>query len=666
MNVRLNSINARLKTWHLSGKAQPQKTLVNDIYKDLFPGDFYREIWDEPILLALQSFMEQNPPNEDVYGSQIRFLGERTAQVKVVNDLFATLLLSPSDELPVRLTPIAENLQISSEMARLQANGALGKIRDSHKEAVEKLSAFVELVAEEAPGLSARLTHCLEAASARQELGTVSGLVIAQSTRIGMVLPVRVLLQPGSGQVKSAVTGQDTFTSAVQRAHGALQSRGFLSATSDVIFSADLTDATYSGSSITLAAALAMFSTAREWRFDPYTAFTGDIDIRDGQWHVLRVDGIPEKLAAAQRSGIRRVILPRQNENDAPKRSGLDLIFVDDIGQVLNRLVLPQHSLPADTVQQRKIVLLNTQCSHKGWQLSAAKEIQNGVQFVVTPATASELTINIYSSGTHTPKQHQRPEFQDLLQELNTLDSADIPLQSVQKTFNLMNAQLRKQVKEQFETMRPSEVKTEQYCDYSYVFLDGNEKLVVKQHSTGRMQLQGYAGPLYRHALEIIVPQYNLHFPNATLNIADFLATEKPKANKEVNLGGSGIAHDTSVALPHIGTDESGKGDYFGPLVVAGVWVDESLQSALAKLGVRDSKQLSDAQCQKLAASIREMCPGNFQVIEILPEKYNQFRRKFCENTRSQSPPRIGACTRHRKPSESPCLRPGNCGPVRR
>src|SRR5947208_3224036 len=50
-----------------------------------------------------------------------------------------------------------------------------------------------------------------------------------------------------------------------------------------------------------------------------------------------------------------------------------------------------------------------------------------------------------------------------------------------------------------------------------------------------------------------------------------------------------------------IGTDESGKGDYFGPLVVAGVYVPDGGREVLAALGVRDSKTLSDGQVERLA-----------------------------------------------------------------
>src|SRR2546427_11432895 len=58
-----------------------------------------------------------------------------------------------------------------------------------------------------------------------------------------------------------------------------------------------------------------------------------------------------------------------------------------------------------------------------------------------------------------------------------------------------------------------------------------------------------------------------------------------------------------------IGTDESGKGDYFGPLVVAGVCVPAGGREGLAALGVRDSKTLSDRQAERLARAVRQAYP---------------------------------------------------------
>src|SRR5579871_5111774 len=52
------------------------------------------------------------------------------------------------------------------------------------------------------------------------------------------------------------------------------------------------------------------------------------------------------------------------------------------------------------------------------------------------------------------------------------------------------------------------------------------------------------------------------------------------------------------VSGTRIGTDEAGKGDYFGPLVIAGVLATEYQLGVLKGMGVRDSKLLSDTTIQ--------------------------------------------------------------------
>lgn len=76
-----------------------------------------------------------------------------------------------------------------------------------------------------------------------------------------------------------------------------------------------------------------------------------------------------------------------------------------------------------------------------------------------------------------------------------------------------------------------------------------------------------------------------------------------------------------------IGTDESGKGDYFGPLVVAGVYVDGSTSHELRALGVDDSKKLTDRQIRSMAPAIKDMCP--YSVIIMEDEKYNELYCKI-------------------------------------
>jgi ribonuclease HIII len=73
----------------------------------------------------------------------------------------------------------------------------------------------------------------------------------------------------------------------------------------------------------------------------------------------------------------------------------------------------------------------------------------------------------------------------------------------------------------------------------------------------------------------------------------------------EVKLGYEEIL-DPTLLEPRIGVDESGKGDFFGPLVVAGVFVNTEAIPALQELGVKDSKAISsDKRIFELAKGIR-------------------------------------------------------------
>lgn len=79
----------------------------------------------------------------------------------------------------------------------------------------------------------------------------------------------------------------------------------------------------------------------------------------------------------------------------------------------------------------------------------------------------------------------------------------------------------------------------------------------------------------------------------------------------------------------YIGTDESGKGDYFGPLVVAGVIVDEVTSAQLKNIGVKDSKLLGDAVIKKLAPQIKKIVNNKFNIIVITPASYNNLHSKM-------------------------------------
>ena len=70
------------------------------------------------------------------------------------------------------------------------------------------------------------------------------------------------------------------------------------------------------------------------------------------------------------------------------------------------------------------------------------------------------------------------------------------------------------------------------------------------------------------------------------------------------------------------GTDEAGKGDYFGPLVVAGIAIERTQLELLLEIGVDDSKTISDERILKMDRPIRQVCRAD--VLMIGPAKYNE------------------------------------------
>ena len=78
---------------------------------------------------------------------------------------------------------------------------------------------------------------------------------------------------------------------------------------------------------------------------------------------------------------------------------------------------------------------------------------------------------------------------------------------------------------------------------------------------------------------------------------------------------------------PRIGLDEAGKGDFFGPLCIAGVYADGERIKELQQMGVKDSKMFSDSSILKLAPKIRTLCPHT--IIRLFPLKYNELYQKF-------------------------------------
>ena len=78
----------------------------------------------------------------------------------------------------------------------------------------------------------------------------------------------------------------------------------------------------------------------------------------------------------------------------------------------------------------------------------------------------------------------------------------------------------------------------------------------------------------------------------------------------------------TTSRYPQAGSDEVGTGDYFGPVCVCASYVTKDDVDFLVKLGVRDSKQMSDADMLKIGPLLMERIPHSLLIVP--PQKYNQ------------------------------------------
>ncbi len=103
----------------------------------------------------------------------------------------------------------------------------------------------------------------------------------------------------------------------------------------------------------------------------------------------------------------------------------------------------------------------------------------------------------------------------------------------------------------------------------------------------------------------------------------------EPEILKEARVGYETVLNP-ELLLPRLGVDESGKGDFFGPLCVAGVYVNEAVIRSWDKSGIRDSKKISsDKRIAELAKLIQNTPGCVTSVVPIGNEAYNRLYSKM-------------------------------------
>jgi len=137
------------------------------------------------------------------------------------------------------------------------------------------------------------------------------------------------------------------------------------------------------------------------------------------------------------------------------------------------------------------------------------------------------------------------------------------------------------------------------------VFLARYDPLTVNLYESGKLTFGGN-DPVLQREVEWFLSKLGA-------------GTEKPAP---------GIGFDGRT---RIGTDEVGKGDFFGPLVVAGALLDKNAERDLRQLGVRDSKEIKgDSKILAMAKEIMKILgPDRYDIVAINPSKYNELYAKM-------------------------------------
>lgn len=97
------------------------------------------------------------------------------------------------------------------------------------------------------------------------------------------------------------------------------------------------------------------------------------------------------------------------------------------------------------------------------------------------------------------------------------------------------------------------------------------------------------------------------------------------EAKKSITTKGD-ILPNNFAKMSVIGSDETGTGDYFGPITVAAVYVPSNKIELLKELGVKDSKMLTDPIMCEMAPNIMASCP--YSILILRNEKYNTMQEK--------------------------------------
>ncbi len=170
------------------------------------------------------------------------------------------------------------------------------------------------------------------------------------------------------------------------------------------------------------------------------------------------------------------------------------------------------------------------------------------------------------------------------------------------RSFSFPDKRIQSGIEHKLRSLPGAQEVVEKNCLYRLDFdLGKKKKIVVKQYHTGTIVLSGREDSSLFTKLAGIIARGDAFAP----------------------------AQAGDFEQPWVGVDEAGKGDYFGPLVVAAVFLNAAALPFIREAGVRDSKLLSDTKVLEIAEKLETRFGKSIEVLELSPIQYNKLINSF-------------------------------------
>lgn len=422
------------------------------------------------------------------------------------------------------------------------------------------------------------------------------GLFVHESGGVGLAFGLEVHV--GGGEVHT----YDTVDEEMRRQADVAIGRAF-NDKAGARWAIELATSQIGGNSIGLPLYIGALVAAGRVNRDALTAATGKLDL-DGR--VRAVTGIPEKVEAARRLGMRRLLLPAENKTEVAEQEGIQVLFVENVSDVLRVIQQPLDSTTFDV--EGRVRFIRASIPNFGLMLDGEKTLQNAYRIEVSNS-AGRASIDVYTGSKGTVKVVG-------------------PASAAKESADQLVAQLEEEKPQHRDTCKFTLPKKLQSALHDRLVEAGATELDRRDHQVWRFRLErgGSRGSIVLYTSNTCMleagtaPAWDELMKSVRELLPSIECAERKSEAQSENLDES---------TPHIGTDEAGKGDYFGPLVSAAVFVDAELVDRLRALGVKDSKTLTDKRVRAIASAIRSMPNAQFYVTPINPPRFNQLYQQF-------------------------------------